>query len=692
MANLMTMSKHPAFDDWHVRRHEQRLEASKKGKLSSNVAEGPSTQSQSLGPCRQHAVNERSGLPRHRHGATDEIPIYSDEPVPRDSQAFWDTILTDAGTSTRVHQTSLARSPQVIVPSDSWLENNGSVRLSIRDINEDERNLAPSGGDPAEPLISPRSPESDQESVASTEIRSRLSPLSLPSLDGDENYQLSQSHRSSIETLDLQSLKGRNASVDVEANDPLVRPPRERGTDSQHAWPNQMDVDGPSDDTPRIRHISSISSLQDPEPGSIGMPFGAQARKAELAASRNIHAARSAAIAPMSQTESRMVDQSARIEHSQAHGRTRSGGLPRSRLHISEAAASSSQERRQTSTAPRDYEATIDQGDIYYSPRRRKKPYRRLSETSSFVTSDESIRHSRIPPAALASTNPFGSSPYDSSHTQRSDPRSALSIHEDHTIGSSSAFALRIANDFSSSPGRIRHHHHHYPPSPYDSPNPSQSRYSSSTYPNDMSPQSHDGSFGLPYLADTNTRDIPTLLPRRALSRLTTPTSSAARIPSSTNSILLPYADENNHLPGSSYRPSTPPPPPLPTSIPSTPTRIPIYNDNLPAHTQPQTPLGLPRHGLPRTSRNPYFFTAPARHGGGFRRGAADWAETAFGTPSRRSRGRREEVGVWGGYDGQENVSVEVEAARSERRRRREEERVGMEMERRLRSMSLCEG
>ncbi|KAL9004852.1 MAG: hypothetical protein Q9188_002340 [Gyalolechia gomerana] len=652
--------------NWHVQRHEQRLETLKKGKLSSNVAEGPGTHSQSPEPSRQHNANESSSLSRPGHGAADEIPIYSDEPVPQDSQAFWDNILADAGTSTRAHQTSLARSPQVIVPSDSWLENNGSVRLSIRDTNEEDQSHATSGGDPPELLISPRSPDSDRESAASTEIRPRLSPLSLPSLDGDENWQQSQSHRSSIESLDLQPSKRRNARLDVEAKDHLASQPRERGTDSQDAWANQMDVDGPSDAAPSLRHISSISSLQDPEPGSIGMPFGAQARKAELVASRNAWAARSIATSPASHAGSGTPDQYVQDGYAQVHGVARSGGLPRSRLYISEAAASSSQERCQISIPTWDYEAAIDQDDIHYSPpRRRRKPYRRRSETHSFVASEGSTRRTRIPRAALASVNPFGSSPHDYSHTPPEESRSALMTQEDYAIGSSPALTPRTARDFFSSPRRIRHQHPSS--SPYYSPNLSRSRNSSSMYFNGMSSQSHDGSFGLPYIADTNTRENP-MLPRQTLGSLPIPTSPASRMPSFNSS--LPYRDENNHVPSSSYPPRTPPPPS--SSTMSTPTRIPIYNDNLPAYSQPQTPLGLPRHGLPRTSRNPYF-TAPARPGGRFRRRAADWVETAFATPSRSS-GRRA-LGMWGAYDGQENVSVEVEAARSERRREEEERR-----------------
>lgn len=646
--------------------------------MSNDVAEGRDAHSQSPGPSHNQVAKEPSSLSRPRRRNYDEVPIYTDEPVPRDSQAYWNTILADAGTTARVHQTSLARSPQIIVPSDSWLENNGSLRLSIRDTNEEDPITTSCDGD----LISPRSPDSDRESAASTEIFPRLSSLSLPSLDGDQDWQQNQSHRSSIESLHLQSSRKWNTGVDAEASDQLPKPLNESGMDSQHTWASQADVDGPSDAAPTLRHISSISTLQDQDPGSVGMPFGAQARKAELAASRT---AGSFTGSPLYRPESGITEWYDRDSYGQAYNRTRSGGVPRSRLYISEAAASSSPVGHERFTSAWDYETAIDQGDIHYSPpRSRRRPYRRRSETYSFVASEESTHHTLTPEAAsttLASTNPFGPSPYDRSSLRLNEFRDSPTTREGYATGSLPPSTPRRAQDYASS---LRMRHQHPVMSPYYSPNLTQSRNNSSTHSNGMSPQSHDGSFGLPYIADTNARDSSTF-PRRILGSLPLPASPASRIPSFSSNIIS--RDENNHFPSGSYRPNTPPLPPSPIeSTFRTPTRIPIYDDSLPAYSQPQTAVGLPRHGLPRTSRNPYF-TAPARNGSGFRRGAADWVQTAFGTPTRASRRHGRDSGMLGRDVDQENVSTEVEAERSARRSREDERR-----ELRLRRRAWREG
>ena len=63
-------------------------------------------------------------------------------------------------------------------------------------------------------------------------------------------------------------------------------------------------------------------------------------------------------------------------------------------------------------------------------------------------------------------------------------------------------------------------------------------------------------------------------------------------------------------FPGSQRRGSTPPPlPPPPQHTPHR--RIRIYDDSLPASSQPQTPVGLPRHGVP-LMQMAGAYTAPA--------------------------------------------------------------------------------
>ncbi|KAI4286319.1 MAG: hypothetical protein L6R35_004429 [Caloplaca aegaea] len=251
----------------HLRRHEKRLEDGKQAKDGLLI---PNAQRQHFSPRLEDVPNESwgSSRTRRRRRSPPEIPIYTDEPVPRDSQAFWDRIVADAGSSARIHQEPLARLPQVIVPSAASLENNGSVRLSIRGENENEDEQNQSVHPTQEVLISPRSPVSESSFTPSTETLSDRSQLSL-------------------EQTELYLSAKEDSDSDVTLENRQSRSPVGDSIDPQSPWANQMDLDGPSDVGPSLQHHRSTSSLQDPEPGSVGMPFGAQARRAELAASRN---------------------------------------------------------------------------------------------------------------------------------------------------------------------------------------------------------------------------------------------------------------------------------------------------------------------------------------------------------------------------------------------------------------------
>ncbi|KAL8715635.1 MAG: hypothetical protein Q9225_006366 [Loekoesia sp. 1 TL-2023] len=666
--------------DWHVRRHGKRQATLRKDRSSKGTVTAPDTQSPSPGPRHQPVTDKAPSRSKSERASAEEIPIYSDEPVPRDSQAFWDKILADAGSSARVHQGLLARSPQVIVPSDTFLENNGSVRLSIRGENEDDQIHASSGSVLEELLISPRSPISDPGTTASAEIQPRLSPLSLPSLDGEENWQQTQSRHSSLESFDLHSSIQKSVDADVASDSHALRPSSGRGIDSQDPWVNQMDVDGPSDAVPSLRHYSSTSSLQDPEPGSIGMPFGAQARKAELAASRNTCAAHLTTNLAVPYADAETFDQSFQDGYTTSsrvqHMRTRSGGLRRSRLYILEAAASSSPDKRQKSPVASKNGALVDQGDLLSLPPRRLKRYKPRSDTHSHVASEQS--NNEDPQAALASSNALDSGSNVYSHAQPTRSGSTFTIHNDYAIGLPPEPLPRATNDSFSSPGSV--HRHNASSSPYYSPNISQSSHSSSTYPWGMSPNSQNVSLiDLPSTIDANNRQYPPSV-RPHFERLPRPFRAASRNLSMNSDLPhnMPSTDENSHYPSSPYLPSTPPRSISTTSVHLTPTPLSIYNDSLPAYSQPQTPIGLPRNGLPPMSLQNPFFTAPVRAGARIGRGAAGWLHSAFATPSRSLR--RREMGTWVRRNGQENVSVEVEAQRMERRRESAEEEARRDM------------
>ncbi|KAL8734398.1 MAG: hypothetical protein Q9166_001596 [cf. Caloplaca sp. 2 TL-2023] len=614
------------------------------------------------------------------------VPIYSDEPVPKDTQAsqiFWDKILAEAGTPARIHQTSAARVLRVVIPSGTFLENHGSVRLSVQGRDEE---IHPNDNNLAEALISPRSPEylpqspesnSSSWSTASTRIQFRRSPDSPPV----RHPQLSYRHRDSNISIQL---SGDEEPIHSEAlrcsdgsdEETLVRnlagfdaalPMRERDSGPNNPWISQMDVDGSSDAGPNLRHYRSTSSLQDPEPGSIGMPFGAQARKAELAAARNAHAVTSAIglAGPSSDvgTPYHGDHDGYNSSCSSQHLRTRSGGLPRSRLYISQVATSSSPEKRQRSMAGSDIPGDSNGIDSSPLPRQRPKRYRRRSGSFSFNASEASLAHNFDTQPAYACINPFG------------EPM-ANSPPEPVPYNPNSLFSSPESDQY------------HYPTaSIYHGSQDHHSRNSSMTYPTAMASHSRNvSSYDLQYNHGLSSRDYSLPLHFRS--------NPASRTPS--NNMPLPFnptsADENaQYYTHQSYAPTTPPSRISSQSLHATPTRISIYNDSLPAYSQPQTPIGLPRNGLP--FQNPYY-TAPARPRGlGPRRGRVNFADI-LSTPTRQDGRRwlgpvgdeRRDLGVIGDRrrmverEDQENVSVEVEAERAARRERAEErERVDEE-------------
>ncbi|KAL8732326.1 MAG: hypothetical protein Q9181_003997 [Wetmoreana brouardii] len=661
--------------DWHVRRHERRLAKLLKGEKPVPFTDDPNAQVQSPGPKRRVIPDELPRRPPKGEKPAEEIPIYSDEPVPRDSQEFWDRILADAGTSARVHQMSLARSPQVIFPSSTFLENNGSVRLSIRDEEEEDENVAPDGVSMGEILISPRSPVSDWESAASTQILSRLSPLSPPSLDVDEGNRQILSPRTSLERLSPSSQAIHDVNFEGPQHINNRKAGAEQAADPQDSWPNQMDVDGPSDAGPSLHHYSSTSSLQDPEPGTFGMPFGAKARKAELAAFRNVSIAGSEA-------NDLPFQDSYTSHHQGQHVRTRSGVFPRSRLYISEAAASSSPDKHEKQPPQLDDPASAEEHGLLLLPPRRRKKYKRRSETYSFVASEASTSYRHPSRAASASNNFTYANSNDGIRAETDDSASPFFIHDEQptTYQHGSAFVNHEDQLSSPRPNRFL-----YPTSsPYRRSTEHHSPRSSSTYPHGMSHPSREVSWtDLPHDAIINTRGYATF-PRQPSQRLPLPFGNVSRNTSNSYSLAsnIP-SDENSPNPNNAYNASTPPSPlsVSTTGIQPTPSRLSVYNDSLPAYYQPQTPIGLPRNGLPRMSLQNPFFTAPARARTRIGRDFADRLQEAFATPSRglRRTDGRMGMGIGTGpwrYE-QENVSLEIEAERLEWRMEEQQQQRG---------------
>ncbi|KAL8775526.1 MAG: hypothetical protein Q9209_000022 [Squamulea sp. 1 TL-2023] len=613
--------------DWHIRRQGKRRDRAKNGEASTATADA--TKSSNQFPKYRPSID--SDLIPNRRQRGNLVPIYSNEPVPQEpeeSRPFWGGILADAGALGRVNQPALVRSSRAVIPADTFVEDDASGRPPVQD--EDENDWS-HDGDLGEPQISPRSPESYPLSPqstsgswtsASTQIQSRPTPISLPVRSPDEDNAQSQSSDRSDRELNSEPITRYIAPAQI------ARSMQGQVISPEDSWANQMDVDGSSDAGPSLHHYRSTSSLQDPEPALIGMPFGAQARRAELAASRSTYADRSSY--SNFSTPDRTVPAGHSPLHSSHHMRTRSAGLPRSRLYISEIVASSSPEKRQRSIVESDNPTPPD--DIGSGPLRVRKRYKRR-ESPSYVPSEASNDPTH---SAYASENPFDGPP------QSSPPESIP-----HDL-----------DDLFAPPGGFQYRYHG-----------SQYLDTSSAYPASMSSHSHSHSY-------SSYNDLPSydysLLPRQPFQPLPIAPVSTPRTPSNSLPPIYNPVDENaqSHR-RHHYGPTTPTS--RSSSINLHPTHISIYNDSLPNHSQPQTPHGLPRNGLPRMSLPNPFYTAPARQGGrGLRRSPAVWNADVFVTPTR-AEGRRN-VGVIGDgrprvrNDEQENVSREVEAERRERR------------------------
>lgn len=270
--------------------------------------------------------------------------------------------------------------------------------------------------------------------------------------------------------------------------------------------------------------------------------------------------------------------------------RRRSNGLPRSPLYISQAVTSSSPEKRPQAFSNDSDEDVIKSPSLLNRPPRRRKTYKSRSESYPFDVSEKSLASSY---ADDISEN--GETGYLSA--EESSPRSSPPEYDISDQGGS----------ISSSPiPKLR-------------PSPARSKSNTSPY----SFRSLRTPIALPPF------------PPRPFSATRRTTSGTIALPASPVSPL-----------------SSPPPSPTRSSPSTTPRRFRIYNDRLPASSQPQTPARLPRNGLPHMPHGIGIGiqTAPAGNGRQ-RRGSIGVAST----PTRR-RGRTTED--------QENLGLGAEVSR----------------------------
>lgn len=521
-----------------------------------------------------------------------DTALVSREPVPRGSRVFWDKVRANARKPTAIQVHSVERRPRIV---EMHRDSQEMIRSSKGSIEEDSPG---SVGAFHHPFGNHHSQNPSNQTETTLQLQSRFSSESDTSFEqDDEKVELlvSNNARDEVHQFDLPIRSSSRSSSR-----------RFRGSTGQedqpinsHALSSHTDLDGSSDSIP-ARH-----GYQRKRASTTGM-------ESEHDPTRSIAQARRTGTGSFS--DRMTAKQSPGSTQSLLPGcvdkfrRQSTSGLPRSRLCISQAAPSSSPEKRSRSSAHSSDEKSGDETIaepsrlLAESPRRRKK-YKARNEGYIF---DE---------AALESGQVYGIDRLSIEDRVQSNPTpsslsSGIESFSDHQQVSPEANSL-----FSSSSVSRR------TTSPYSFSPRSTLRNSISTGappPGGLPPH--------PFSATPRT-----ISSNRALS----PASPSAFNPTRSNS-----------------------------SASATPHRIAVYNDNLPASFQPQTPARLPLNGLPSMSlQNPF----------GIGIGAAQTAPAGIGR--RRQNSVRPETPTRGrGIEDQENLGVELEARRMSVRESRSRE------------------
>ena len=616
--------------------------------------------------------------------------IISSEPVPHDSRSFWDRVLADAGTPTRT-QTTSSGNVTVIEPSDEFLESNHSSRASIeennmnwQDDNDDENHHnddLPSPFRDSEADLHPQRPL--PSSSGSFDLTGVDPTIDANKTDKDQNLPLdkiaktaSANHRLSFNNFNIFRRKvtpDLDGSLEISDHQSFGNRPVDDHCKSHWSHGRSGSESSNSSSGGDLRD-GMYGSRRDRRTISASLEACVNGRNnAEgLESSHLVVDAASRSMLPKESTPRQSAD-------IQRHA----SGLPRSSLYISQAATSSSPHRvPDTATG---YRGTASEGLLALPPRRRRR-YKPRSESYPFVSSED-LEMSSLPqmdgPSTIQTTDadlPSLTVSYPSTHNMiptpplgipawnyspfSASPASSL-IHEDHNNGELFGQA-RADYEWSS---------------PHES---NQDSVEISSYRSRSSMGSHRSRIASSHSPMGTVQPSPSHRNLSPWAESFVP-RSARRHPSIQLPLPPPFSATprnlslNSPIPSSSISPNTPPsrqPSYSISPIPYPQTQIPIYNDNLPSNTQPQTPAELSRNRRPRMATQNPFNTAPARpHQGLSARGdrLADWQ--AFATPTRGPSVRR---GNYRNHEQENTGAVDVEE-RLLRRRIAEGLRMGRE-------------
>lgn len=617
--------------------------------------------------------------------------IVSSEPVPHDSRSFWDRVLADAGTPTRTHTTSSGNAT-VIEPSDEFLESNHSSRASIeedymnwQDDNDDETHMPSPFRDPEADLHPQRPLPSSSDSFDSMGVDPSIDENKT---DKDQKLPLdkiakttSAKHRLSFNNFNLFRRKvtpDLDGNIEVRDHQSFANRPVD-GHYKSHWSHGRSGSESSNSSAGGDLHDGMYGSRRDRRTISTSLEAcvtGRSSAEGTGSSQLSLDAASRSMLPTMSTPQ--------QSEDIQRHA----SGLPRSSLYISQAATSSSPHKApDTATG---YSGTPASEGLLALPPRRRRRYKPRSESYPFVSSED-MEMSALPqmdgPSTLQTADtdlPSLTVSYPSTHDMiptpplgipawtyppfSASPANSL-IHEDHNKGELLEQA-QAEYEWSS---------------PHES---NQDSVEISSYRSRSSMGSHQSRIASSHSPIGAIQPNPS---RRNLSPFAEPfvPRSARRHPSTQLPLPPPFSATprnlslNSAIPSSSISPNTPPsrqPSYSISPIPYPQTQIPIYNDNLPSNTQPQTPAELSRNRRPRMATQNPFNTAPARPHGVSARGdrLADWQ--AFATPTRRPSARR---GNYRNHEQENTGAVDVEE-RLLRRQIAEGLRMGREeMERR---------
>ncbi|MCJ1293395.1 hypothetical protein MMC34_004949 [Xylographa carneopallida] len=649
---------------WHIDRYRQRKAQYEESRHVSGTARSAPQASQlqsSRVPFRCLPHQQVHVPPATGVGVVDDA-LVSSEPVPRDSRAFWNGVLAVAGTSiqnaeplpheryTDEAAASSSESQHTSIPSDPSSGFDEQELLQLRFDHgrySHEQEFAQQGLGHAQNTHDLR--DVVEASTRLSELRSRFSAdSSQSSSNGKED--------ATNDFIDLEAGRGalparrraffnfRRAEHDGGIDEDISR--LSRSFSSQLDFHASAHKPMPAHDDPEGSPDLSTARavpLSRPAPRPV-----LQHRTSRLRGHGSQLEDEDAELAETIASLHELIDGAAspapRLPPRLEHVRSRSGTVTRSPLYLSQAAASSSPEKPGAASP---YHTHLQPGSttsLLSLPPRRAKQYRPQSSSSLGTQASRESDDVRGPAGLAGST-------YQSAHPQWEE------VHG-------------LQNGTASGEGHLAH-----------SPSPQSRTHTISSSP--------------PAPTQRPSPHLPPLPPpfsstRRLLSfNLALPSSSPPH-PSPPHPSPLPphpylYPPTSPTHPASRSTTSLPPhhrtPSPSPPETPPRAARMRVYNDALPAATQPQTPLGLPRHGVYTGA-----YTAPVRgpeargfeaRGHGSRAVAASqaspWrADGAAPTPTRLSwrsggvgpgsgqgRGRG-----WEARDEQENGGAFVEAER----------------------------